>query len=158
MARRSCPFCGEAHPATIDEDSNPGAEPDCAHWIGRWDTDDGFQEQLEFLNELEFPPLATDEEPAKRFIREAFGDLARVAMHTYEDGFTQWGSAYGFLQGLRRQCGIRYITIGGTSVMGWSYTDFFANAPDKAVAEVQAATSTIRDGMQCLQPPAASRG
>ena len=155
MSRRACPFCGEAHPATLEDAYDLAAEPTCEHWIGRFDPDSGFEGNLWFLDDVELKPLRADVEPKPRVIRDTFGEWALVAKHAYAEGFTRYGCARDLLLALRQKSGIRYIRVAGDSVMGWAYTDFFAADPARALEEVRTAAAAIQERMERLGSHAA---
>jgi hypothetical protein len=156
MSRRGCPICRKTHPATAADADDLSAEPTCGHWIGRLDPDYGFEGNLRFLDELELAPLDADADPAREAVEAAFGEWAQVAARAYDDGFTHPGYARDLLLALLRRCGIRYITVAGESLMGWSYTDYFVSDPKRALDEIRAAASAIHDGMGRLKHSTAS--
>ena len=151
MSRRVCLFCGETHPATVEDTDDLAAEPVCAHWIGRRDPESGFEADLSFLNDLELPPLTGDDAPTRRDVDDAFGEWAPLAKRAYSEGFTNYGDPFELLLGLRRTSRIRYVTIDGTSVMGWSYTDFFAENATQALEDIRIASVAILEGVTRLQ-------
>ena len=83
-------------------------------------------------------------------LQAAFGAYRGVAVATYSEGFLADANGVDLLEALINQLEIRKLEISGDSLMGWSYSDYYAADADGALAAIRLAVAAVQAGIAFL--------
>jgi hypothetical protein len=190
VSDKACPICGDPHPLFVKDESElekePSAYPECEHWIGRYDTDDGchwdrdtyveqvnlglidpyddggtYSGSLAFLDEVHLPPLVEDDEewPERNALEAVFGDRCSLAEAAYDE-WESPGDPGAIFDAVLETLGIRSLEIsGGTGPMdSWISYEYYVQDPNATLDRLRREVSAVVDGVRAFRGPEPADG
>jgi hypothetical protein len=152
MEEPRCPFCREKHPAAAPDADDLAAEPECQHWLARFDPDNYSFETgpITDVDEYALPWLATEVAVPEDVLRQIFGADLDSVRHVYGDRFSDSGSLVDFYLTAGKPFDVQQVVISGTSSVGWSYIEYYASDANLCATALVDRLKTLRTQFEAL--------